>query len=109
MEDFLALADDRAVACKDCLFKRSREIRDLLVVDADAALLHETAALALGCGKAPHLTSSVRVSILPSVKSSSVSSVDGIFSLLPLPPKRAFALASAFFASSSPWTICVSS
>lgn len=52
MEDLLALADDRAVACKDCLFKRSREIRDLLVVDADAALLHETAALALGCGKA---------------------------------------------------------
>ena len=49
------------------------------------------------------------MSTLPSMKSSAVSSAVGMFSLLPAPLKRARALSCAFFASSSPWTMLVSS
>ena len=60
-------------------------------------------------GHRPHFTSRVMTSILPSAKSSAVSSVAGIFSRLPLPENRPRAVSCALPASSSPWTSLVSS
>ena len=68
--------DDHAVAGELLAAEGRLNGRHLLIVDGDAALLHQPARLTLEAAR-PHFTSRVSTSMLPPPKSSLVSSVVG--------------------------------
>ena len=94
MEDLFAFFDDDMAFFKVGCGAGLGDVGDLYVVDGNAALLHEAAALALRCDEAGFLHE---------------VSVVGMFSEFAPLPNSARAASCAFRASSAPCTIWVSS